>query len=92
MAFKKGNSGNLKGRKKGTPNKVTQLQREFIQTLLDTQQDKILTELNQLHGKDYLNAVNGLMEFVLPKLQRTELKNENGNYDVSLNITGMTIL
>ena len=91
MACKQGVSGNLNGRGKGTPNKVTQLQREFIQSLLDTQQDKILTELNQLHGKDYLNAVNGLMEFVLPKLQRTELKNENGNYDVSLNITGMTI-
>ena len=84
MAFKKGNSGNAKGRKKGTPNKVTQLQREFIQTLLDTQQDKIKLELNGLHGKDYLGAINGLMEFVIPKFQRTELTTTIINNNQSL--------
>ncbi len=79
MAFKKGTSGNKKGRKKGTPNKVTQLHREFIQSLLDTQQPKIKLELGRLHGKDYLGAVSGLMEFVMPKLQRTELKTNLDN-------------
>lgn len=73
MAFKKGTSGNKSGRKKGTPNKVTKLQREFIQSLLDAQQAKIKYELGRLHGKDYLGTVTGLMEFVMPKLQRTEL-------------------
>jgi len=68
-----GVSYNIKGRKKGTPNKVTQLQRDFIQSLLDTQQDKIKSELNSLTGKDYLSVITGFMEYALPKLQRTEL-------------------
>jgi len=65
------------GREQGTPNKATQLHREFIQSLLDTQQDKIKIELNSLTGKDYLSVISGLMEFVIPKLQRTELKSDN---------------
>jgi len=76
MAFTKGTSGNLTGRKKGIPNKVTILQREFIQSLIDNQQDKIKTELNGLTGKEYLSVVTGLLEFVMPKLQRTEIKTD----------------
>ena len=86
MPFKKGHSGIMKGRKNGKPNKITQLHREFIQSLLDNQQDKIKNELNGLHGKDYLGAVNGLMEFIMPKLQRTELKTEEGE-DLPFKIT-----
>ena len=78
------------GRPKGKLNKVTVLQRNFIQSVLDQQQDKIVIELNKLTGKDYLSAINGLMEFVLPKLQRTELKNE-GPEKLTI-ITGMQII
>ena len=74
MAFKKGISGNIYGRKKGSPNKVTSLQREWVQNLLDKQGPKIENELNSLQGKEYLTAITNLMEFVMPKLQRTELK------------------
>ena len=49
------------------------MQREFIQSLLESQQDKIKSELNLLTGKDYLSVITGLMEYTLPKLQRTEL-------------------
>ena len=48
------------------------MQREFIQSLLESQQDKIKSELNSLTGKDYLSVITGLMEYTLPKLQRTE--------------------
>ncbi|MCX6236372.1 MAG: hypothetical protein NTY07_02255 [Bacteroidia bacterium] len=61
------------GREQGTLNRVTQLQREFIQSLLDSQQDKIKCELNSLTGKDYLSVITGLMEYAMPKLQQTEL-------------------
>ena len=48
------------GRPEGTQNKVTKIQREFIQSLLDDQQDKIKSELKKLTGKDYLNVVTDL--------------------------------
>lgn len=73
MPFNKGQSGNAAGRKVGSTNKLPAFHREFIQTLLDGQQERIAAELSQLQGRDYFNAVNALIEFVLPKLQRTEI-------------------
>jgi hypothetical protein len=81
MAFKKGYSGNVEGRPPGAANKTTQVQREFIQSIIDKQKDKIETELNKLQGKEFLTAITGLMEFVIPKLQRTELKTDFKNED-----------
>jgi hypothetical protein len=54
------------------PNKITQIQREFVQNLLDKQQTKIKRELNKLTGKEYISVVISLMEFVVPKLSRSE--------------------
>lgn len=76
------------GRPEGVPNKVTKIQREFIQSLLDDQQDKIKDELEKLTGKDYLNAITGLLEFALPKLSRSELSADGPTVQV---ITGMVI-
>lgn len=33
-------------------------------------------ELDQLNGKEYIQTITSLLEFVLPKLSRTELKAE----------------
>jgi hypothetical protein len=74
------------GREAGTPNKISLIQREFIQSLLDAQQDKIKNELNGLKGKDYIAAISSLMEFALPKLQRTELKTNNETFPTVIKI------
>ncbi len=74
MAFKRGISGNINGRPFGTPNKVTQEHREFIQSIINKQGDRIENELERLKGKEYIHAITSLLEFVLPKLSRTELK------------------
>jgi hypothetical protein len=79
------------GRPEGTPNKVTKMQREFIQSLLDDQQPKIKTELQKLTGKDYITAVTCLLEFALPKLNRTELTADPDGAGKPI-ITGMVIL
>lgn len=73
MPFIKGKSGNANGRKVGSINKLPLFHREFIQTLLDGQQERITDELSQLQGKEYFAAINGLIEYVLPKLSRQEL-------------------
>jgi hypothetical protein len=73
MPFKKGTSGNANGRKRGTPNKVTKLQREFIQKLMHEQRSKIKMKLEKLQGKECLTAIMSLMEFVIPKLNRSEI-------------------
>lgn len=65
------------GRTKGTPNKVTAIQREFIQSLLDNQKDKIEAELNTLKGKEYLSVILSLMDFTMPKLSRVIYRDEN---------------
>ena len=80
------------GRPEGTPNKVTRMQREFIQSLLDDQQDKIKTELQKLTGKDYISAVTSLLEFALPKLNRSELTADPDGPNGSKVITGMIIM
>lgn len=61
------------GRIKGTPNKATAIQREYIQTLLDGQKAKIEAELSTLKGKEYLSVILALMDFTMPKLSRVEL-------------------
>ena len=75
MAFTKGLSGNIKGRTAGKKNKVTTVQREFIQSLLDGQQAKIKTELNNLEGKDYLAVIVSLLKYVVP--QKIEIEAES---------------
>lgn len=73
MPFKKGISGNVTGRPSGTLNKSTKEHREFIQSVIDKQRGKIENELNQLKGREYIQSITSLLEFVLPKLSRTEL-------------------
>lgn len=75
MPFQKGVSGNRGGRGLGTPNKVTQMQREFIQKILDNQTGRFEKELSRLKGIDYVKAILGLIEFTVPKLSRAEIKN-----------------
>ncbi len=65
------------GRTTGTPNKLTKIHREFIQSLLDNQTAKIETELSNLSGKEYLTVILSLMDFAIPKLSRIEMIDDN---------------
>ena len=71
MSFK---TGKLKtgGRRKGTPNAVSLTLREQVQNLLESQYEQILTDLEALEPKDRVNAWIRLLDFAMPKLQRTE--------------------
>ncbi len=71
MPFKTGKS-KTGGRRKGTPNAVSLTLREHVQNLLESQYEQILTDLEALEPKDRVNAWIRLLDFAMPKLQRTE--------------------
>lgn len=78
MAFKKGNKHGS-GRPKGAENKETKRIREFIATLLEDNQEKFEDELLSLKGEKFVMAFSNLLEYSMPKLQRTELTTDQGN-------------
>lgn len=90
MPFEKGQSGNPSGRPKGSLNRSTTELRETLSSLVDNNIDKIEIWLNRIAKEDpkaALQCLSSLMEYTLPKLNRSTLpkdppKNEN-NVDVS---------
>lgn len=72
MPFEKGKSGNPNGRKSGTPNRVTSDLRQRILGLLDKNFDSLEADIKDLEPRERVNAWTKLLEYVVPKLQRTE--------------------
>lgn len=69
------------GSRKGKPNKVTAKAREIISEVLDGTADKVqgwIDKVAETDPKGALQAYTALLEFGVPKLQRTELTGENG--------------
>ena len=67
MANKIG-SEKVGGRKKGTPNKKTAMNRELISDILNENVDRFRTQLLYLKPKDYCETILSLMKFVIPQL------------------------
>ena len=63
--------GRLGGRVKGTPNKTTLATKEFIQAILDENQEQLKEDLKNLAAKDRVNALLGLLPYIIPKQQAT---------------------
>ena len=74
MGFEKGNTAG-KGRPKGSVNKDSEL-KVFLLKLVNDNQDKLLDEIKTLNGKAFVDSMFALMEYVQPKLSRTEVKGE----------------
>jgi hypothetical protein len=67
------------GRQKGTPNKSTSKAKLFITAILEGEEDRIREALAEVYEKDksqYLDWVGRNLEYVIPKLARTELEAE----------------
>jgi hypothetical protein len=86
MPFKKGNSGNPNGRKKGVPNKITQDLRESLQSFLETNGANFQAIFDQLEPKDKIRYYIDLLPFVVPKLQSTQLMVEDNSPPVVVTI------
>jgi len=72
MPFKKGESGNPSGRKKGVDNKIGAEVKELISDFLETDYTKFTAEMGKLEGKDYVTAYLKLLEYELPKKRQQE--------------------
>jgi hypothetical protein len=73
MAFVKGSSGNSLGKIPGTLSKKTLVLKSFTETIVDGGMERFEEELSKLKGKQYVDAFLALLEYVQPRLQRSEV-------------------
>jgi len=76
MAFKKGQSGNPDGRRKGAANKVTTELRERIKDFLDGQWEKIEGDFDSLEPDKRVALFEKLLQYVLPRMASMDLEGE----------------
>ena len=77
------------GRKKGTPNKSTQYNRNFVQSLLDEEAEDIQTALAILKVKDpdaYLKHIKEFMKFVMPQMSAVKVEDDTKERKVSISL------
>jgi hypothetical protein len=60
------------GRVKGTPNKVTQTTREWVQMLINNNRRQLERDLAELEAKERWQVIEKLMQYTLPKMQSVE--------------------
>lgn len=75
--FVKGNTAG--GRTKGSKNKATEELRSFINDFINDNKEKIQQDFDSLEPKERIDSLIKLLEYSLPKLQRTELTSESEN-------------
>ena len=72
MPFKKGQSGNIKGRPNGAGNKTTVELKNWIQALIDNNRRQLKTDLKALEPMQRWTIIEKLMSYTIPKLQNVE--------------------
>ena len=87
--WKKGQSGNPEGRKKGQGNKVTKVTRETIALALQGSTSEIktaLAEVREKSAKDYIDCIVKLLPYVTPKLLAAQI-NEEKSHKIEINLS-----
>ena len=78
MAFKKGQSGNPKGRPRGAKNKATNELREWVERLINDNLDTFANDIKELDPNDRVKFFLALLNYTLPKQQsvKAEINDE----------------
>jgi|TARA_R110000751_G_scaffold78796_1_gene159026 hypothetical protein len=87
MPFEKGNQ--LAGSRKGVPNKASHEIREAFEMLMTDNLDNMKRWLSDVAIEDPERALNIMIkmaEFIVPKLQRTEVKAEVTDKSIVINL------
>ena len=87
--WKKGQSGNPEGRKKGQGNKVTKITRETIALALRGTTAEIrtaLAEVREKSAKEYIDCIVKLLPYVTPKLLAAQI-NEEQTHKIEINLS-----
>ncbi len=71
MAYKKGESGNPKGKPKGTISEKTEFWNQVKEWFINDGAAKYMQEMEMLKGQAYIMAYNNGLEYFKPKLART---------------------
>jgi hypothetical protein len=79
MAFKKGESGNPKGRTKGAPNKSTAEIKEIITRVVGNQLELLESDLTKIRKQSPARAAEiymKMVDYVLPKQTKIDIEGE----------------
>ena len=85
MAFIKGQSGNPKGREKGSKNRATTELRDFFRDLLEQNREQIVEDLAAIDPLSRLRIIVELSSFVLPRLATVQA-DVNANVEQHLSL------
>jgi len=79
--YAKGESGNLRGRPKGSVNKTTLELRDKLNNLHQKNYEYILNEIDNLTMRQRLQLNKDLLPYISPKLSAIEVTDNNMSYD-----------
>ena len=84
MPFKKGHSGNPKGKPKGIKSQKTQQWEVLGESIMNEHTEKFNSELNKLHGEKFMDMYIKVLEYFKPKQMRTDLTTKGNEIQTNI--------
>ncbi|MBM3454792.1 MAG: hypothetical protein FJX80_06545 [Bacteroidetes bacterium] len=79
MPFIKGQSGNVRGRKYGVPNKTTKEMKEILRTVVEENLAYLNSVQDQLSIQDRIALIKTMLPYTNPKLSSIVVKDADSN-------------